>query len=337
MTLRAFLLAAVAVCGCGGNPPAPAPKAAQSAPAPPPGKAAEKLAAADALFRARKYTQARVLYEACGVVAERAGQRGTQVEALSQVARCWSLARKLDKGQGWLDLAKALASPDQPLGWTRYLGVRGIFERERGDKPRAKRTFVQMYEYAMERRLHRRAIDAAHHVAIVATPKEQVAWGKQGIAAAEKLGDVGWQAVLWNNLGWTHERQKRYAECLAAYQRARTFHHQGKRELPKLIADWAVGHAYRLHGKLDTAEAWLTKTRAWAFRRYRDKPNPKDAEWIGYCEQDLGEIELTRGRKQAARTRLQRARKWFVEAGMEQHWPKLLEKLDERIALAGSK
>ena len=79
-----------------------------------------------------------------------------EAEALSQMARMLSLTERLEEGRAWLARAEEVASPDHPLGWTRYLGVRGIFERESGDRDRALSTFEEMYAYALEHDVPRR-------------------------------------------------------------------------------------------------------------------------------------------------------------------------------------
>lgn len=288
--------------------------------------AAGQLREADARFSAREYGVSKGLYEQAADAARVQGARSVEVEALAQLARCWSLPAPepdLKRAREWLSRSAELAHPDDPAGWTRLLGVRGILEREEGDRPRALATFVEMYDYALARGLHRRAIDAAHHAAIVAPVAEQEAWARKGIAAAEAGKDTGWLAVLWNNLGATYEDQGRYADAVSAYTKAREYHHQGEREVPKLAADWALGHAHRLAGDLDAAERWLVPALAWAERL-------GEREWIGYCSQDLGEVDLARGRREQGLARLRAARN-HLEV-IRSHWPEGLAKLDERIA-----
>ena len=274
------------------------------------------IEAADKVFKSRKYGEALELYRP---LAE-AGN----VEALAQVARCLSLERKLVEGRTWLERARMAASKDEPLGWSRYLTVRGIYEREEGDDARAKTTFEELHDFCVARGLHRRAVDAVHHVAIVAPLEEQPAWNLKGIAAAEKIGDAGWLAVLWNNLGATYEELKQYDPMLGAYLKAREYHQASGGEIQKLIADWAVGHAYRLTGKTGQARETLERTLAWAERM-------KDAEWTALCRKDLGQLLATLGEKERALELLKSARAGLVEAGYEKSWPAALEEIDVTI------
>lgn len=298
-------------------------------------EAHDLLVAADQVFRTRKYADARAKYEEALAAGEKAGDRRVIVESLAQIARMWSLERemadRLDKGRPFLERAGKEGSIAEPWGWTRYLGVRGIFEREDGDKSKAETTFTEMYTYAMKHGLHKRAIDAAHHVAIVASAEDQVAWGKKGIAAAEAMDDIGWQAVLWNNLGATYEDLKRYEDAVAAYRKAREFHHRGTDEMRKMISDWAVGHALRLKGDLDEADVWLRKTLTWAEQIHKTEPK-RAAEWIGYCLEELGDIAIARDQHADALKIFTVARERYVEGGLESHWPERLKKLDAKIA-----
>ena len=290
------------------------------------------LEQADQIFRGRETKSALDGYLKAAEAAESERDRSAQVEALAQVARCHSLLHQLDEGETWLQRARRAATPEDPQGWSRYLGVRGIFERERGNRDRAKATFIEMYEYCTRHGLHRRAIDAVHHVAIVAPPDEQVAWAHKGIDAAEKAGDEKWLAILWNNLGATFEDRKQYDRALEAYVKAREFHHKTGDESARLVADWAVGHAHRLVGKNDTAMEWLKKTLASARERYTKDPGPETAEWVGFCLQDIGEVLLAREDRDAGLRHLKEARASLVEAGIEKWWAEALKKLDARIA-----
>jgi|SRR5688572_17279576 len=272
------------------------------------------LEAADKTFAARRYAEALELYRP---LAERGN-----VEALAQVARCLSIAGKLDEGKAWLERARTLATQNEPLGWSRYLGVRGIYERESGDKARAKATFEEMLVYCTEKELHRRAVDAVHHIALVVPPDEQPAWALKGIAAAEKMGDESWLAVLWNNLGATYEDLKQHDRMLEAYLKAREYHYKKNGDAQKLIADWAVGHAYRLTGKLKEARDLLERTLEWAERS-------TTLEWAGLCRKDLGQTLVELGDKEAGADHLKNARRALTEAGFEKSWPECLKEIDE--------
>jgi tetratricopeptide (TPR) repeat protein len=288
---------------------------------------ARLLREADETFRARKYADALDAYRRAADAAAEDKNSPAQVESLAQVARCHSIQGRLDEGRPWLERAEKLASVAEPQGWSRLLGVKGIFQRESGDKAAAKRTFEEMHRYCVEKGLYKRAIDAIHHIAIVVPLEEQPAWALKGIEAAERLKDDGSLAVLWNNLGATYEDLKQDDKMVAAYLKAREYHHAAGGPLQKMIADWAVGHGYRLAGNLPEAERWLRKTLPLA-------EASASAEWVGWCKKDLGETLLARGDKTAALELLRQARASLVEAGIDKSWPEGLQSLDEALQKA---
>lgn len=297
------------------------------------GRAKKLLGEGEEAFEARDYAQANAVYKLAAEAAEQEKDVSVEVEALAQVARCYSIQRVGPvQGKPYLERAREKASKDHPLGWTRYLGVRGIYERERGETVKATETFREMYEFANGNGLPLRAIDAAHHIAIAAPAAEQVEWGKKGIAAAEEAGSKTWLAVLWNNLGASYEDLKQFGDAVDAYTKARALHREVSGEQAQLAADWALGHAYRLDGKLDPAQELLDATLEWATRRYDKQPGPKTAEWLGYVLQDLGELAVARGKKTEGLGTLESARLKWKEAHLDTHWPEGFRKLEDRIA-----
>ncbi len=296
------------------------------------GEAAERLAEGDRLFKTRERERALVVYLEAAEAARAEGSKDVLVEALAQAARMHSFEKeRLGEARKLLTAAEAEASAEEPNGWSRLLGVRGIIEREEGDRDRAKKTFIEMYDYCTERKLHRRAIDAAHHVALVGSPEEQVAWAKKGIVAAEAAGDRRWLAVLWNNLGWTHEDAGRYDESVAAYRKARELHHETGDDHAKLLADWALGHALRLAGEGDEAKRLLEPTLATARKRHAELDTKTTHEWLGYALQEVGELRVLEGKRAEGLELLGKARTALEAVGMREHWPEAMTKLDARI------
>ena len=205
-------------------------------------------------------------------------------------------------------------------------------------------TFKQMYDYCREHELPGRAVDAAHMVAVVAGPEEQIEWARKGIEAAE-AGDLGgWLGPLWNNLGWTYWDMAAGAEADAAielnrqaldcYLKAREYHWKHGGELNKLAADWAVGSTYRRLGEFDTAEAWLRPVLAWAERLHTLEPGPTHGEWIGWAKFDLGVIALERGDTKRARELLTVARDRIAETGLEKAHPEMWQPVIEAYGRA---
>ncbi|MBL4847875.1 MAG: hypothetical protein JKY65_20360 [Planctomycetes bacterium] len=307
---------------------------AAPAPRPPETETTRALKAADKIFSARRHGEALKAYQAAATAAKSAGDLSSEAEALAQVARMYSLTKRLDEGRPWLEKARALASEDHPWGWTRYLGVRGIFERESGEPKRSLATFAEYHDYAKERGLYTRAIDAAHHAAIVAPPAEQIRWAERGIAAAEAGDERGWLAVLWNNLGTTHEERKDWKAAVTAYTKAKEFHDQTGGPVQKIAAAWALGRAALRAGDLAQAETLLPGCLEQARRGVEGAPAAEQSEWLGFTLTSHGELLVARGRRAAGLAQLKEGRELLVKAEITKWWKAYLQDLDQRIAAA---
>ena len=255
--------------------------------------ASEIIQKADNVFNSREYDKSRDIYMSAIDAAVGDDKNSDLTEVYSMVARTYLITGKKEEGRPWIDKAKDLANPEQPMGWSRYLGVRGRFEWQDDEKDKATKTFKEMYDYCSTNKLHSRAIDAAHMVAITGSLETQVEWGLKGIKEAEEGNVTGWLGPLWNNLGATYEEMNEYEKSLDAYQKAREYHWLHGDEMNKLIADWAVGHAFRLAGHHEEAAKWIRPVLAWCERIDAN-------EFIGWSCKELGEIELAKGNNSAA-------------------------------------
>jgi tetratricopeptide (TPR) repeat protein len=290
------------------------------------------LAEGDDLFNARNYAEATEKYLQAVPAAEEEGQEVTLVEALSQAARGYLAQGKKEEGRPWLKRAEAAASDKEPKGWSRYVGVKGRFEWKDDKLQEATATFTDMYDYCLGHKLHGRAVDAAHMVAITAGHEEQLVWAKKGIEAAEAGKLDGWLGPLWNNLGWTYDEMGRHQESLEALTKAREYHWKVGDEHAKLVADWSVGHAHRKLGQFDLALKWLEPTLEWAERRSAADRNPDTAEWVGHSCNELGEIAIAQGELEKGLEYLKRGRDELAVAKMPEWDPEGFKKLGDRIA-----
>lgn len=308
-----LLLIAVAGPGCKrqGAPPRP-----PASPVPAAKGSQAMLEAGDQLFRSRSYGEARRAYQEAAEAAEEEGHPSTRIEALAQVARTYSITGEGEKGEPWLNQAAALARESEPLGWSRYRLVLGVFQREAGRRELATQTFIELYEYCLAHELHERAVNAAHMVAIAADLETQVGWGKKGIAAAEAGGHDEWLGPLWNNLGWTYDDLGRYEESLQALITAREYHYRGESDHAKLVADWSVGHAHRMVGEPEIAREWLRDVHLRATRRYEGNRNAETAEWVGHAAKELAELNADEGKRDEAYQLMREALARLKEAGM---------------------
>ncbi|HPF15813.1 MAG: tetratricopeptide repeat protein [Planctomycetes bacterium] len=249
--------------------------------------------------------------------AEVTSDPAVRVEALALVARCYFLEDNPNDGQIWLERAEALASPSEPMGYSRCRQVRGLFERARGNGDKALEVFESLYNYCRDNGLYERALDAAHHLAMLAPLDGQVVWARRAIAAAEKGGNEALLAILWNNLGLTYEHMGRPLEALASYRRARWFHYRTGDERDRLIADWAVGRALRLSHRSPEALLWLQDVVQRAEVRWQANPRQDEAKWRGYAYQEFGEVQADLGLTQEAIASLESARLAFLGVGTE--------------------
>ena len=281
----------------------------------------ELLAQADTLFRSRQYEESRPVYLLALQAADKVGDNSTAVEALSQVARTYLTTDKKEEGRPWLEKARVRVKEGEGAGWGRYLGVKGRFEWKDDQLEEARRTFVQQYDFCMAQGLYEMSVDAAHMVAIVAPPDQQLEWAQKGITAAEKGNLPGWLGPLWNNLAYTYETLGDYPRALDCYLKARTYHYQVGDEKARYVADWAVGRGYRLTGQLEEAERWLTQALAAV-------EQAGDGEFIGLTHEELGEIDRARGSAGEARTHFTVAYQKLEEAGALEWDPERMARLE---------
>lgn len=288
---------------------------------------------ADELFNARKFSEGAEAYKKAVKAAENEGNTALLVRSLCMVARCYNIQGEGAEGRPWLERAAALASPEEPEGWSRYLGTRGRYEwKDEKDNARARQTFIEWYEFCQEHELYSHAVDAAHMVAIVGGPDEQVTWALKGIEAAEQSGDEGWLGPLWNNLGWTYDERGEHEKALDALRKAREYHHKHGTAQSKLVADFAVSHALRKVKRLEEAREWLEKCITEVQRRLEDDPDDNfNNEWMGWGRKYMGELLVDEGLPEQGLAELKKARPYLVKAGIESWAPTMLESLDERI------
>ncbi len=230
-------------------------------------------------------------------------------------ARSFLIREEGEKGRPWLERARERANATDPLGWSRYLGVRGRFERKDDDNATATLTFREMFDFCERHELWERAVDAAHMVALTGNPEEKFEWAAKGIEMAERGEMTEWLGPLWNNLGWDYVDAERYEEARDALVKAREYHYTGKNELPKLIADYSVAHVTRLMGELDRAEEDMKAVFDWA-ERLHGEAHPDAAEWMGFSRWELGEVAVARGDRTAGLVLMEEGLGELETAGM---------------------
>ncbi|MCP4705421.1 MAG: hypothetical protein GY865_12530 [candidate division Zixibacteria bacterium] len=285
------------------------------------GKLLEK---ADSLFNSRQFQQSREVYKQAAKLAENSQDNSSLTETYSMIARTFLTLDKKEIGRKWIYKAQSIANIEEPSGWSRYLGVRGRFEWRDNELDKAQITFTEMYEFCSTQKLHERAIDAARMMAIVSDLEGQVLWGKKGIAEAEAGNVRRLLGSLWNNLAATYEDMGQYKDAVLAYLKARDYHYEFGDETTKMIANWALGHAFRLNDDIPNAIKWMTPVLPSAIKL-------NNIEFIGWTHDELGEIELIKENNKTALEHFTKAAEYLKEADMPNWDPDGYQKQLEKI------
>lgn len=229
---------------------------------------------------------------------------GYTAELLTQIARAQGLQRAFAAAHRTLDEAERLIPDGRPRPRIRGLLERGRVFNSAGAPGDARPLFQAAFALARDAGEDGLAVDAAHMLAIVAPPAEQMAWNLRALALAEQSAQPAarkWRASLYNNIGWTHHDAGRYADALAAFEQALAAR-QG--QVPPARPDeigaarWAVARALRSLGRV--AEA-LAAQRALA-QEYRDRGRPAPD-----VDEEIAECLLAQGDPAAARPYFARA------------------------------
>ncbi len=283
------------------------------------------LSSADDLFQANNIEDAFDAYKTAFETARKEFNRSVEVEALSQMARMKLRANQKEDGRPFIAQAAERVSESDPLGYSRYLGVKGRFEWLDDDLKAARVTFSKMYEFCHANALWGRVIDAANMMAIVSdSPEDQIEWSKKGIETAEATETEGLLGALWNNLAGTYYDLKDYENALECYKKSREYHWRFSGEIGKLYADYHIGMTHRLLGQYDDALTWLRPVLAWAERLGNHSA-------IGQACEDMGEIAFARGNKTEALKYLKRAKTEYKLAGFNTSWQEIWENINTRI------
>lgn len=284
------------------------------------------LQVADATFQKRDYKAALEQYQKALEAARTEFNRSIEIEAASQAARMHLILGDLETGLKILADVETRASDSDPMGWSRYLSVKGRYEWKSDQLTTAALTFEQMYDYCQINGLWGRAVDAANMMAIVSDdPQVQIEWGRKGIQMAEESDSESWLGPLWNNLAGVYYDLEQFDSSLECYHKAREYHWRHSGEISKLFADYHVGMTYRYLKQYEEAKKWLRPVLAWAERIEAHSA-------IGQALEDLGEIEIAQGKLAEGIKLLKRARKEYRAEGFDTGWPEIWNNINNRLA-----
>ena len=249
------------------------------------------------------------------------------LEIATQVARAQSLQRRFDAAHATLDrIEPALDKVDARVR-IRYLIERGRTFNSAGAPAKAVPLFRQAAEVAA--RVSRELdafyeIDALHMLGIASPASERLDWNLKALQTAEAASDNrarGWRGSLYHNIGWTYFERGDHGTALDYWEKALTLREATGDAQRLKVARWTVARGYRALGRLDDAERMQRELAA---------ENQKAGDEDGYVYEELAEIALARGDRQAAGPWAAKAHKLLLEdAWLAATEPQRLKRLAE--------
>lgn len=249
-------------------------------------------------------------------------QPAARAELLTQVARAQGLQGRFDEGHSTLDAVAARLAELPARAASRYFLERGRLYRSAGRAAEAQPQFAEAWAVAGRGGEAAEAIDAAHMLALVAEPAEQLAWNLRALELAEQTADPrgrAWIGSLRNNLGWAYHAGGAFDQALAQFEQALAWRERQGRPRETRIARWCVGHTLRSLGRLDEALALQQALRAECAAA---------GEPDGFVEEELGELLLATAGPAAARPHFAAAHALLAQdAGLASSEPERLARL----------
>jgi tetratricopeptide (TPR) repeat protein len=214
-----------------------------------------------------------------------------------QIARCLGLQGDFAGADRALDAVEQAVRQPPPVLRVRLLLERGRVQNSQ-DRPLAARPlFEQAHALAEQAGLDALDVDAMHMVAItyLGDVSQSLPWDLGAAQLAERSPDPRarqWLAALYNNMGYTYDDQGDHARALELFEQALRLRLEAGKPGPIRLARYAVAHAERQLGRIDSARARLLPL----LGELEASGAP-----AGDVLQELGECELAAGRPDAAR------------------------------------
>jgi tetratricopeptide (TPR) repeat protein len=225
----------------------------------------------------------------CQILANRKdADADYRLQLLTQIARTQGLQRQFVEAHQTLDQVEAQLNDSLPVARIRYLLERGRVFNSSKQPDQARPLFNQAFDLAQRARADFYAVDAAHMLAIVTAPTEQLEWNLKALAMAETSDSPraqNWLGSLYNNIGWTYHDAQQYDEALTTFEKALAWQQSRGKTQETHIARWCIARTLRSLARLDDAIAIL-----------RDLEPSGD----GYVYEELGECLLLRGKQMDA-------------------------------------
>jgi tetratricopeptide (TPR) repeat protein len=235
-------------------------------------------------------------------VAEESGNQSYHAELLTQIARTLGLQQKFPEAHKTLDSVETMITDQMVVPRIRYLLERGRVYNSSGSPEAGKPLFQEAMDIALEEKQDFYAIDAIHMIQIVEPPDKQLAWAEKAIELAERATDKRaqkWLGPLYNNTGWSYFDLEQFEKAMEYFKKSLEWREEQEDEQGIRIAKWCVARTYRALGKIEEA---LTIQKALE-KEIEDKGVNAD----GYVFEELGELLLVKGEKDAAKPYLKKA------------------------------
>lgn len=247
-------------------------------------------------------------------------------ELLTQIARTQGLQRKFAEAHATLDRVETMLPAARLRTRVRYLLERGRVWNSSGSPEHARPYFHEAWELAREHEAERYyAVDAAHMLAIVGTPEEQIEWNQRGVDMAQVSDDrrvQWWCAAIYNNLGWTYTDLGQHEQALAAFEQALEWWRERGTGREIRVGRWNVGRALRKLGRYDEALALQRELLA----EWEASVEQQD----GFVFEELGECLLALGRADESRPYFAEAyRLLATDAWLREGEPERLARLQQ--------
>jgi tetratricopeptide (TPR) repeat protein len=227
--------------------------------------------------------------------AQTSGDAAYYLELMTQLARTQGLQRQFDSAHSTLDYVEKLLE-DQPQRVTvRYLLERGRVFRSSKQREASRPYFLEAWNIASAVGEDGYAIDAAHMLALVEPPENQLGWNRRALQIAENSADPkarSWMGSLYNNIGWAHHEQGQYEEALRTFVKTLAYYESQNEPQWARVARWSIGRVLRSLGRYEEAVTLQRDVQAQA-----EAAGERD----GYAAEEIGESLLALGREDEAR------------------------------------
>ncbi|MBV8657737.1 MAG: tetratricopeptide repeat protein [Burkholderiales bacterium] len=216
-------------------------------------------------------------------------------EISTQLARALGLQQKFKEAHALLDALEPRLGSLPPIVAVRVHLERGRLFNSNHEQARAKPLFEQAWDEARASHHDYLAVDAAHMMAFVVPPEEQLAWNKKALDYAEASTAPRakrWLASLYNNVGMAYQDMGKYDDALAAFDRALVERQKMDEPSEVAVARWMIAHVHRLMGRNDEALAEQLAL---------EKAMLASGDIDGYVYEELAELYLAKDDKKQAK------------------------------------